>query len=156
MTRVVGSPLNGRELVLVLLAIVLATGVVPPAAARWVNGYRVKQTETRALHAAEAIAAGGPNLATLEPSVEVACGPGLLPKADGPEQERWISHAVMAPALFGARHLPDAWGQCLLMNVGARRRGEPAWILSAGPNGRVDTPLGAIALVGDDIGVIVR
>ena len=96
-------------------------------------------------------------MAILGLDLDVACGPGQLPKShDATGQDPWVSHAVMAPALFGAAMTPDSWGLCFLMNVGARRRGESVWILSAGPNGRVDTPFGATTLEGDDIGVIVK
>lgn len=55
---------------------------------------------------------------------------------------------------------PDPWGHSYLLAVGALRAGglsgaRPlAWILSAGPNGLLETAPDAVLLGGDDIGVI--
>lgn len=54
----------------------------------------------------------------------------------------------------------DPWGHAYIMAVGALRSSGPrspgarAWILSAGPNGRIETPADAISLGGDDVGLI--
>lgn len=155
MTRATRSPVSGAQLVFVLAGIFLVTAVVPPFGAWRLNVQRVHQTQERANRAAAA--ASRDHLAVMAQSVEVACGPGRLPKAAGASgQEAWVDHAVIAPAVFGAGMPTDAWGQCFLMNLGEGRRGGGVWILSAGPNGRVDTPFGATALGGDDIGAIVR
>jgi hypothetical protein len=50
----------------------------------------------------------------------------------------------------------DAWGRCFLLNADAWATGGPVWLLSAGPNGWIDTPPNAIALGGDDIGDRLR
>lgn len=144
-------------MLVVITAIVIATLVGPPAAAWWLNGHRVKQTQSRADRAATAIAASADTLESSLRSVEVACGPGQLPKPTGrAEQDGWLTRAVMAPEAFGAGMPTDAWGHCFLLNIGERRRGGAVWILSAGPNGRIDTLFGARTLGGDDIGAPVR
>ena len=54
----------------------------------------------------------------------------------------------------------DPWGHTYIMAVGAPRPGGPrspgarAWILSAGPNGLIETPADAIGPAGDDVGLI--
>ncbi len=154
-TRSAGSALHGRQLVAALLTIFLVTAVAPPVAAWRLNLYRINQTRERALLAADAVRANGGRV--LGGGIEVACGPGRLPKTSGTvEQEGWLSRAVLAPAVFGEGMPTDAWGQCFLMNVGAFARGDRVWVLSAGPNGSIDTPFGAAELAGDDIGAIIK
>jgi len=52
---------------------------------------------------------------------------------------------------------PDPWGHAYLVNTGGYHNSrERVWILSAGPNGIVETPLQSSALRGDDIGRILR
>jgi len=48
---------------------------------------------------------------------------------------------------------PDPWLRALQINVGAGRQGGRLWVLSAGPNGIIDTPFGAAAAApsGDDV-----
>ena len=151
------SPVRGRQLILILAAIALVTVVLPPAAAWRLNRYRVEQTTERAVSAAERLRNRPESLASVAGGVEVACGPGRLPKtAGGTEQEEWLRRAVVAPSLFGNGMPTDTWGLCFLMNVGEASRGGRMWILSAGPNGLIDTPFGATALAGDDIGAIVK
>lgn len=157
MARVTKSPLTGAQLVLVLASILLVTTVVPPFGAWRLNVQRVRQTQERADRAAAAANASLDRLAAVSQDIEVACGPGRLPKgAGGPAQQAWVEHAVIATPVFGAGTPTDAWGQCFLMNVGEGRRGGTVWILSAGPNGRIDTAIGATSLAGDDIGARVR
>lgn len=157
MARSSRSPLGGRQLVLVLAVIVLATVVVPPLAAWRINARRVRLTSERATQAAERMRAGTDRVERLSRDVDVTFGPGRLPKTTGAAaQEAWLSHAVLAPAVFGDGMPTDAWGQCFLMNVGEWRRGGRVWILSSGPNGLIDTPFGATKLAGDDIGAIVK
>jgi hypothetical protein len=50
----------------------------------------------------------------------------------------------------------DAWGRCFLLNADALATSGPVWLLSAGPNGLIDTPPNALALGGDDIGNRLR
>lgn len=151
------SPVRGRQLILILMGIALVTVVLPPAGAWRLNRYRVEQTAARASSAARRIARQAGSLAPLASTIEVACGPGRLPKSlGGVQEEAWLRTAVIAPTAFGDGMPTDAWGQCFLMNIGAGARGERVWILSAGPNGLIDTPIGASTLSGDDIGAVVK
>lgn len=161
---------SGEQLLLALLVIALVTVVLPPAGARWLNASRISQTWTRAEWAAARVAArlsdarlaGVPDVN----DVNISCGPGRLPDAapaalaSRPEvrqtHESWIAGAVAAPDAFGEGMPTDAWGRCFLMNTGVQRHGGPIWIVSAGPNGLIETALGAAALGGDDIGAPVR
>lgn len=151
------SPVGGRRLLMILVAIALGTVVLPPAGAWRLNRSRVGQTTARASSAAERVKSHLEALTSLDRGADVVCGPGRLPKPGiGAEQEAWFRKAVVAPSLFGSGMPTDAWGQCFLMNVGDVPRGGRVWIISAGPNGMIDTPLGASAIAGDDIGAIVK
>ncbi len=51
----------------------------------------------------------------------------------------------------------DPWGHCYLVNADAfeKKTDEKPWVLSAGPNGRIDTSTNDKNPSGDDIGIIV-
>lgn len=49
----------------------------------------------------------------------------------------------------------DPWGNAYFINASSFAAGGAVWILSAGPDGAVDTPLAAATVVGDDIGILV-
>lgn len=132
---------RGARVVRVLLLAVLATAVMPPAAAWWLNHRRITLTQSRADAAVVSVSA--PDAAI------VLCGPGRLPDLDvagaGSVHAAWLTSAVTAPDVFGAGMPTDAWGRCFLLN--------DRWLLSAGPNGAIETPFDATALHGDDVGV---
>ena len=48
---------------------------------------------------------------------------------------------------------PDPWGQAYVVTVIGYQSHQPVWVLSAGPNRKIDTPLYAHRLKGDDLGV---
>jgi len=52
----------------------------------------------------------------------------------------------------------DPWGQRYLCNVGNFHPGQngPVWVLSAGPDGMIQTPATSLVLQGDDIGFLVK
>jgi hypothetical protein len=159
-------PISGPQLAGALIAIVVATAVLPPGAAWLLNARRITQTQTRAGSAAEYLRAHPERVAGA--TITVACGPGRLPQlvpatASARAAARslashgdWILGATLAPELFGEGMPTDAWGRCFLLNVRAQGSAGPAWLLSAGPNGLIETPMGALALGGDDIGARVR
>jgi hypothetical protein len=86
--------------------------------------------------------------------IAVLTGPGdpVLEATD----RTWIS-ARQAPlqsyvALPVETVMPDPWLRALQVNVGAGRQGGRVWVLSAGPNGIIDTPFAAAAAPsGDDV-----
>jgi hypothetical protein len=159
-------PISGLQLLLALVAITLATAVVPPATAWWLNQFRIEQTQERVATAAGRLRTSMDDDAFLRSSAAVLCGPGRLPDAvpaaaaSRPAllqaHASWLSGAVSAPDVFGEGMPTDAWGRCFLINAGAAARGLRVWIVSAGPNGLVETAQGAPALGGDDIGVVLR
>ncbi len=136
-------PVTGAFVLRALTAIVLVTMVLPPAGAWWLNTQRVTVSTERALAARSRI--------EVPPTGGAVCGPGRLPEAHGERATdahlAWVSRAVLNPDAFGPGMLPDAWGHCFVMN--------DHWILSAGPNGVINTPPDGRELVGDDIGVRV-
>lgn len=156
MARRLPAPISGRQLVISLGIIAMSTVVVPPGAAWWLNRHRVAQTRERALHAADDVRLHGAARGVDHVEASVVCGPGRLPKAGESGPDEWVRYTAIAPQVFGAGMPTDAWGQCFLMNVGQWKGGGRVWVLSAGPNGRIDTPLGATIVQGDDIGAIVR
>jgi hypothetical protein len=133
--------ISGSRVMVTVVTVVLATAVVPPAGAWWLNNRRVQRTQERATVVA----------AQLVPGVQigVVCGPGRLPDATvagaGPVHAAWLSASRRSDEVLGADTPTDAWGRCFLVN--------DHWVVSAGPNGALDTPLDAATLVGDDVGV---
>lgn len=161
------SPISGGQLVVALAAVLVATAVLPPAAAWSLNTRRISQTRERARAAVERLRREADGIAGFKTSVGMVCGPGQLPdsvpatlsaRAAGsfPAHGAWLRDARIAPELFGAGMPTDAWGRCFLLNAGGWVSGGPVWLLSAGPNGLVETPPDAQALGGDDIGERLR
>lgn len=161
------SPLSGVQLAAALAAIMMATAVLPPAAAWLLNETRIAQTRTRVDRAGEELRA---NLSRVIASgvTGVACGPGrppdLVPSVVNARaaaaalatHDAWLRGARSAPEWFGPLTPADAWGRCLLLNLGRGGAEGPVWLLSAGPNGVVETPLDASTPAGDDIGDRIR
>jgi hypothetical protein len=161
------SPISGGRLVAALIAIVFATAVLPPAAAWTLNRSRIAQTSTRAQTAIERLRSPGDVLTGLMAHTGVVCGPGRVPdreppagndrgRTSYPSHIAWLREAQIAPALFGAGMPTDAWGRCFLLNARGFSTGGPVWLISAGPNGLIDTPPNALALGGDDVGGRLR
>ena len=159
-------PISGPQLVRAPIAIVVTTAVLPPAAAWLLNSSRITQTQTRAESAADYLRAHPEHVAGAV--IAVACEPGRLPQLV-PEMASaraavrllgshgdWVLGATSAPELFGEGMPTDAWGRCFLLNARAHRFAGPTWLLSAGPNGLIETPIDALTLGGDDVGVRVR
>jgi hypothetical protein len=161
------SPISGRQLIGALIGIVFATAVLPPAAAWTLNRTRVAQTDARATAALERLRSNGDVLAGLMAHDGVICGPGRVPDrepatasarsgASYPAHVAWLREAQIAPVPFGAGMPTDAWGRCFLLTAHELSTGGPVWLISAGPNGLIDTPPNALALGGDDIGGRLR
>lgn len=135
------STVHGSFVVRGVLLALLATAVLPPAGAWWLNSRRVAVTTERIQSAAASPA--------VPDDRRVLCGPGRLPGSNargaGAAHAEWLAVAVVDP---GAEREADAWGQCLLVGRG--------WVLSAGANGIIETALNATTTQGDDIGARVR
>ena len=161
------SPVSGSQLLAALAGIVFATLVLPPAAAWTLNRSRIAQTQERARTATERLRASRDGLASLAQGAGIVCGPGRLPdrqpsnasaraEVSRPAHVAWLREARIAPGLFGSGMPTDAWGRCFLLNADALTARGPVWVLSAGPNGLIETPPNALALGGDDIGDRLR
>lgn len=153
-------PMSGAQLTAALVAIVVATAVIPPAAAWSLNAGRVSQTSRRAIAAIERLGSAATDVAGFTTSTGIVCGPGRLPGSRAarshPAHVAWLRELRRAPELYGAGMPTDAWGRCFLMNIGDWASGGPVWLLSAGPNGLMETPPNALVSGGDDIGGRLR
>ena len=161
------SPISGAQLVAALAAILFATAVLPPAAAWTLNQSRIAQTQQRVRVATEHLRTNSDDMASLIRGAGIVCGPGRLPHPEPATvsaraglslapHRAWLLGARMAPELFFSGMPTDAWGRCFLLNADALSSRGPVWLLSAGPNGLIDTPPNALALGGDDIGDRLR
>lgn len=147
MTMVQGptrSRVQGAFVVRGVLLALLATAVLPPAGAWWLNSRRVATTRERVQAAMNTVATSLEN--------QVLCGPGRPPDstATGAREihATWLAAVVVDPAGRAPARDADAWGQCLLVGNG--------WVLSAGANGVIETPPEETTTQGDDIGVRLR
>jgi hypothetical protein len=79
----------------------------------------------------------------------VLATPGNMPT--DARDERWIAGATTP--LRAGRTEPDGWGNRLLVNAGGTGA---VWVLSAGPNGIVETAFDGAQPDGDDIAARIR
>jgi type II secretory pathway pseudopilin PulG len=136
-----------------LAAIVVLAFVLPYGAVRTLHARRVRAADegTRAIADRLHQVIGGTGSGMLT-GAEVLAGPGDRPKA---EDERWNGAASISLARVlggGAPAIePDPWGNAYLSNAAALTTGDIVWVLSAGPDGIVQTPfLAPNGPVGDD------
>lgn len=155
--------MTGTRVLTTLGFILLATAVLPPAAAWGVNRFRVRTASLEVASIAETLRHVEPGLRDSLHGAEVLCGPGRLPVTGERGAERWVTapRAALAVAVGDRRAVAaDPWGNCYLVNLAALTAGGPArlWVLSAGPNGIIDTPFvtSSETPVGDDVGITVR
>jgi hypothetical protein len=134
---------TGRQTIGIVITAIVATAVLPPAGAWWLNARRIAVTTDRVRDVVVDVPVA---------DNQVLCGPGRLPDLDvmGADDTHaaWIAAAVSRPEAFRAGMPTDGWGRCFLMNS--------RWVLSAGPNGVIETALTDDRLAGDDIGVAVK
>ena len=128
------------RVVALLAAIVALAFVLPYIAVYTLHVRRLQAADetTRALadRVREALRAGS---ATIPPGTQVLAGPGDRPRA---ADDRWGAVALLPlsgvlktdPAIR-----PDPWGNAYLVNVGSGGGG-PLWVVSAGPDGVLQTP----------------
>jgi hypothetical protein len=153
--------LSGWSLTLALVAIAFLAFVLPPGIARWLQQTRIARAVAQLDALALALTHAGASGFSTNPhlrEIGVLSGPG-----DAVTEARdrdWIV-ARAAPLqsyveLPATALAPDPWLRALLINVGAPRAGGQMWVLSAGPNGIVETPFVSPppgAPGGDDIAV---
>lgn len=153
--------MTGRRVLGALASIVFATAVVPPATAWAVNRHRMARAAGDVASLATRLRAVEGDLRKRQAS-GVLVGPGRLPQTT-----RTTTAWVTAPRGSLDRDLfrvgaidPDPWGNAYLANTGSltASEGSTVWVLSAGPNGIIETPYlsGADTVMGDDIAARVR
>jgi len=126
-------------LVLALLAIAILAFVLPFGVVRTLHARRLAAAAADVGMIARALA---PDKALLQApaGIEVLIGPGVRP----PAADQIWTNAVSYPLGVAAGSIPeigpDPWGNAYVVNVGAWNSPDTAvWVLSAGPNGRLDT-----------------
>ncbi len=144
--------MSGGQLAIVLVLIALATAVIPPLGAWSLNRWRVERAAADVEAIAQFLRARRAPVGPADGGV--VCGDGRLPKA-APGGEAWLRRPTSLQDAFGPSRPRDPWGRCYVANIGAPPD-EPVLLVSAGPNGLIDTPLGAGAPHGDDVGTRVR
>ncbi len=144
------------QLLLAVTALLSLAFVLPAFAAVRVNQSRVARAERDVRAIAEAIQRlerlGGDD-------VDLLVGPGEAPKVGEAAGTGWnsIRVAALSSHYVGMRPTPDPWGNRYTVLVGSA----VAWVLSAGPNGVVETSslpsAGHASLIvsGDDVGVVL-
>ncbi len=153
-----GARMTSRRLLGALTFIVLATVVLPPATAWSVTVSRIHRAQTMAATLAEQLhtPGAGAALARLAATASVLCGDGHMPSGAPDGEVRWLTESRASLSLAtGEPVLPDPWGNCYVLST----RSDEVWVLSAGPNGIVETAwpaTGRIVIGGDDIGARAR
>jgi hypothetical protein len=160
--RVAGAPVSTRGLISALSIITLLVFVLPTGLAVWVNQRRMSRAEALVQRLATELSAesGRSSLSRAgADGVGLLAGPGD-PMA-GAADDMWRSTRT-APLgsyfLPGMEITPDPWARALIVNLGRAGAG-PAWVLSPGPNGIIETPFAfrdAAHASGDDIAIPVR
>lgn len=167
--------MTGTRVLNTLAFVLLATAVLPPAAAWGVNRSRVRVASAEVARIAEMLRRAEPELRDVVHGAEVLCGPGRVPLTNTRAAQRWVTapRAALAPVAPVAPLAPlanvagdrrtlaaDPWGNCYVVNLAAIAAGgrSTLWVLSAGPNGIIDTPFvtESETPAGDDVGIRVR
>ena len=159
---------SGATLLGALLAILVLAFVVPPGMATLVNGSRVDRAQERVRVLAQEVrvTASAPG-SDIQQAADVLGGPGRTPEAPG--ASAWIEAQLGTLERYVSEGLsPDPWGNRYLVNIGLLKEPAPVgsgdasavWVLSAGPNGNVETayrlPARSASVGGDDVGARVR
>jgi type II secretory pathway pseudopilin PulG len=165
---------SGAALLLALSCIFVLTMVVPPGLATLVNRARIdraqRQVAALAAQLGRALEPQGADAAL--GSAALLGGQGNMPAV--PDDSGWATGRVAAlDTYMSSTTSADPWGNRYLVNIGvalsratAEKPSVPGergsemptamWVLSAGPNGIIETPFNALAssasLGGDDIG----
>lgn len=154
--------MSGKRVLVTLLLIALATAVVPPLAAYAVNRSRVRIASAETTAVAERLRDAEVRMPGLIRGVDVLCGEGRVPVVQSPDAQRWVT-APRADwgsiARLSSSPPPDPWGNCYFVNLAAiDATGAVFRVLSAGPNGIIETPFfGASELpLGDDVAARIR
>ena len=148
--------LAGRLAIIAVFAFVLPYGAVLTLLSRRLHS---ADEGTRAIaERLNAVIAGDP--AAIPAGTEVLAGPGDRPATASGDGERWNNAKSIPLGRVTGDALdvrPDPWGNAYLVNFEARRAGGTVWVLSAGPDGIIQTPfLAPSGPVADDRATPVR
>lgn len=149
------NPFDGRRVAAMVAVLVALTAVLPPAAAYTLAQWRITRATQTASAAAVRLAARMDDLREAAGTRAVIAGSGCrLPQASGPGLA-WLRAPIAAGRAFESSWPQDPWGRCYLLHV-PEAGGHGGLLISAGPNGAIDTPLDASVPAGDDIAALVR
>ena len=142
---------TGR-LLAALTAIAFLAIVVPFAAVRSLHERRLSRVSAEL----DALAPAASRALTSAPAVNVLLGPGRVPMSADP---RWLDGPSypLQNALEPALVTPDPWGNGYVVNLRAGAKAA-VWLLSAGPDGTLQTPFdgSSSSTLGDDVGRRLR
>lgn len=154
--------LSPGRLVVALAVIAFLAFVLPPYLARRLHQARVARATSQIRQVADALALASDSVLS-NPAlqgIEVLSGNG--DPARGASDSRWTTAAsasLQLPTATGsASAAADPWLRAVQVNVGARRLAAGVWVLSAGPNGLIETsfsPRPGELPGGDDIAVLL-
>ena len=160
---------SGVRLLLALTGILVLTVIAPPGLATLINRSRIDVAQEEVRRLADALQDTGlVDRARSREVDDLLGGPGNTP--DAPGMREWVDGHVGSLGNSVSRPLrSDPWGNRYLVNVGALHTTEAneastapraLWVLSAGPNGLVETayvaPAVLAAVGGDDIGARIE
>ena len=155
--------LSGPALLGGLATILILAFFEPPVAAIFVNRLRIDRASVETQQLAEMLHERGLTWLRATGFGNAWSGTGRVPEATS--MHEWVTGGVtLWPHDFVAPG-PDPWGNQYLVNRGVTQTGQTAepfavWVLSAGPNGLIETPYAApavsAALGGDDIGARIE
>lgn len=146
---------DGRRVAVMVTLLLALTAILPPTAAYTLARARISRAQQLASDAARPLGSRKRELLAAAGTQAVVAGPGRLPQASG-EAVAWLQAPVAAGRAFESDWPRDPWGRAYLLDARAVLAGEGGLLISAGPNGSIDTPLGANAPAGDDIAAIVK
>ena len=162
--RAVAHPIGAGD----AAGILVLTVVAPPGLATLVNRSRIDRARGEVRRLADAIQDTGLVARARSQTADLLGGPGNTPEAAGVRQ--WVDGRVGNLSGYVSEPIrSDPWGNRYLVNIGAlqtRQASEAAtepralWVLSAGPNGLIETVYAVPALSavvgGDDIGARIE
>ena len=153
---------SGVRLLQALAGVLVLTVVVPPGLATLINWSRVERAQEEIFRLVDVLQdVGLVDRASSQEREDLLGGPGVAPGAPGARE--WADGHVASLSGYVSQPLEsDPWGSRYLVNIGVLRISDAAeastvkhalWVLSAGPNGVVETPFvapAASAVVGGD------
>jgi hypothetical protein len=141
------------RLIVALAVIAVLAIAVPYAAVRSLHQHRLASADADLQRLAPAVR----QRIDTAPAVNVLLGPGRVPRTT---DSRWHTGSTypLPSALDGVAVTADPWGNGFVVNVGVRDTPSAVWLLSAGPDGTLQTPFdgSTTAPLGDDIGRRLR